>query len=60
MRSLSISVSVFVMVGFSGKPVQIMLLLNFVSKNCKILILTKTKYIGIIRNVNKKLMNNSF
>ena len=39
MKSLSTSISVFVMVGFSGKSVQNELLLNFVSDKCEILIL---------------------
>ena len=45
MRSLSTSTSVFVITGFSGKPVQNDTFLHFVAKNCEILILTKTKHV---------------
>ena len=36
-----------------------MLLSNFVSKNCEVPFVTKSKHISTIRKVNKKLLNNS-
>ena len=62
MKSLSTSISVFVMAGFSGKSVQNELLLNFVSDKCEILILATRIHVNLIistSNMNATGLNMS-